>query len=54
MNGSIVRRLMLKDLYLMRWTIVPCLVAGGGRGRPDAAQHRVSPTSAACRSSASS
>jgi hypothetical protein len=29
MNGSMVRRLVLTDLYLMRWTIVPCLVAGG-------------------------
>lgn len=28
MNGSIVRRLVLTDLYLMRWTIAPCVTAG--------------------------
>ena len=30
MSGSIVSRLVLKDLYLMRWMIAGALVAGVG------------------------
>lgn len=28
MNGSMIRRLVLTDLYLMRWTIASCVAAG--------------------------
>ena len=54
MNGSIVRQLILKDLYLMRWIDRRLASLAAGRDRADAAEPASRPTSAASRSSACS